>query len=121
ISKNAVFFRYIMIDHDNIIWMKWGSTPLFKGPPSDIFLHVRNLQGHKQCGPYELMYIDCMEAYGYHRGKEKCRLILEDMYECIMGIKRRRRLLAMDLERKRQFRNGEREKLYDETPPLDLY
>ncbi|KYQ47921.1 hypothetical protein ALC60_12879 [Trachymyrmex zeteki] len=99
--------------------MKWGA-PMFKGPPTDVFLHVRNFQTHK-CGPYELMYMDCMEAYGYHRGKEKCRLILEDLYECAMGIKRQRRLLAMNNERKRQFKNGEREKLYDETPPLDLY
>ncbi|KYM96480.1 PREDICTED: uncharacterized protein LOC108779390 [Cyphomyrmex costatus] len=110
-----------MINHDDIIWMKWG-TPMFKGPPTDVFHYARNIQNNKQCGPYELMYVDCMEAYGYHKGKEKCRLILEDLYECIMGIKRRRRLFAMEMERKRQLIDGERKQFYEEhTPPLDLY
>lgn len=109
-----------MIDHDNITYMKWG-TPMFKGPITDLFLNVRNLQGLKECGRYELLYIDCMEAYGYHRGKEKCRLLLEDMYECAMRIKRMRRISAMHDERARQFASGERKKMYEDTPPLDLY
>lgn len=117
---NFVLFRYIMINHDNITYMKWGA-PMFKGPMTDIFLNVRNFQDHKECAQYELKYIDCMEAYGYHRGKEKCRLILEDMYECILGIKRQRRVQDMQRERIRQFESGEREKKFEDTPPLDLY
>jgi len=109
-----------MIDHDNIVWMKWGA-PMFKGPPTDLFLHVRSLQNLRECAPYELQYMDCMEAYGYHKGKEKCRLILEDMYECAMKIKRMRRVYAMEKERQRQLKNGERKELYEETPPLDLF
>jgi len=109
-----------MIDHDNIVWMKWGA-PMFKGPPTDLFLHIRSLQNLRECAPYELQYIDCMEAYGYHKGKEKCRLILEDMYECAMKIKRMRRIYVMEQERQRQFKNGERKERYEETPPLDLF
>lgn len=109
-----------MLDHDNIIYMKWGA-PMFKGPLSDIFLSVRNVQCLKECAPYEIQYVDCMEAYGYHRGKEKCRLILEDMYECVFKVKRLRRIHDMQKERERQFKSGEREKKYEETPVLDLY
>lgn len=109
-----------MIDHDNVVFPKWG-TPMFKGPFTDIFLHVRNLQCLKNCAHYEIQYMDCMEAYGYHRGKEKCRLIFEDMYECAMKVKRLRRIVAMQKERERQFKSGEREKQFDDTPPLDLY
>lgn len=109
-----------MIDHDNICWMKWA-PPLLKGPPTDLFHHVRGLQSMKECSQYELKYMECMEAYGYQRGKEKCRLILEDMYECAFKLKRLQRVYLMQGERLRQFKNGEREKLYEETPPLDLY
>ncbi|KAL0132904.1 hypothetical protein PUN28_000557 [Cardiocondyla obscurior] len=109
-----------MLDHDNIFYQKWGS-PMFKGPISDAFLNVRSLQCSKACGPYELMYMDCMEAYGYHRGKEKCRLILDDMYECVFKVKRIRRIEMMAKERIRQYKDGKRDKIFDETPPLDLY
>lgn len=113
-------FRYIMLDHDNIIYNKYRA-PLFKGLPTDAFLHLRNLQCLEECAPYELQYVDCLEAYGYHRGKDKCRLILEDMYECAMKIKRMRRIMLMNEERHRQFKSGERNKLYEECPPLDLF
>ncbi|XP_011872194.1 PREDICTED: uncharacterized protein LOC105564448 [Vollenhovia emeryi] len=109
-----------MLEHDNIGYMKWGS-PMFKGPFTDLFLNVRTLQFHKECAQYELQYVDCMEAYGYHRGKEKCRLILEDMYECVFKVKRMRRVMMMAKERHRQFNNGERTNEFEETPPLDLY
>ncbi|XP_011174250.1 uncharacterized protein LOC105206452 [Solenopsis invicta] len=109
-----------MLDHDNIVWMKWG-TPFFRGPFTDLFLHVRNVQCMKECAPYELMFMDCMEAYGYHKGKEKCRLILDDMFECIYKNKRILRVYKMEEERQRQFKSGERKNRYEETPPLDLY
>ncbi|XP_011697105.1 PREDICTED: NADH dehydrogenase [ubiquinone] iron-sulfur protein 5 [Wasmannia auropunctata] len=109
-----------MIDHENIMWMKWG-TPMFKGPPTDVFHHIRNLQSLKECAMYEVHYVDCMEAYGYHRGREKCRLLLEDMYECVFKIKRMRRIHLMEEERRRQFNSGERKNRYEETPPLDLF
>lgn len=97
------------------------SAPLMKTPFSDFLLHVRNLQCNKDCAGYELLYIDCMEAYGYHRGKEKCRLILKDMYECVYRIKRLRRVYNMQQERHRQYKNGERKEEFAEAPPLDLF
>lgn len=109
-----------MLNYDEINVAKW-SSPLFKTPFTDLFFNVRNLQCLKECAHYELQLIDCLEAYGYHRGKEKCRLILSDMYECAMKNKRLRRVYAMQEERDRQFKNGERPEHYTEKPPLDLY
>lgn len=109
-----------MLNHDNISLEKWAA-PLFKTPFTDVLFNTRNLQCLKECAHYELQLADCMEAYGYHRGKEKCRLILEDMYECAMKIKRGRRFFAMHAERERQFKNGERKEQYTENPPLDLF
>lgn len=109
-----------MIDHDNIYYMRWVA-PMFKGPPTDAFHLTTNLQLTGECAPYELHYVDCMEAYGHQKGKEKCRLILEDMYECVTKIKRMRRVHLMEQERQRQYKSGERKTPYEETPPLDLY
>lgn len=109
-----------MLDHENITGLRYAS-PLIKGPITDFVGNVRNLQFLKECAQYELQYVDCMEAYGYHRGKKQCRLLLEDMYECAMKIKRIRRVEAMHAERKRQYKNGERDKLWAETPPLDQF
>ncbi|XP_072755409.1 NADH dehydrogenase [ubiquinone] iron-sulfur protein 5 [Anoplolepis gracilipes] len=109
-----------MIDHENIAGFRWGA-PLFKGPITDFLGNIRNFQCLKECAQYELQYMDCMEAYGYHKGKKQCRLILDDMYECVMKIKRLRRIEVMQKERYRQYKNGEREKLWAETPPLDLF
>lgn len=120
ILVNSALFRYIMLDHENITGLKYAA-PLFKGPITDLFSQVRSLQFLKQCAQYELQYVDCLEAYGYHKGKKECRLILEDMYECAIKIKRLRRIEAMKQERLRQYQNGERDKPWAETPPLDLF
>ncbi|XP_029170469.1 NADH dehydrogenase [ubiquinone] iron-sulfur protein 5 [Nylanderia fulva] len=109
-----------MLDHDHITGLRYAS-PILKGPPTDFVAHVRNLQFLKECAQYELQYVDCMEAYGGHRGQKQCRLILEDMYECAMRNKRIRRIEMMHQERRRQYKNGEKEKLWAETPPLDLF
>lgn len=109
-----------MIDHENITGLRWAS-PMIKGPFTDFLANVRNFQFLKECAQYELHYVDCMEAYGYHRGKKECRMILNDMYECVMKIKRIRRVEAMQEERYRQYKNGERDKIWAETPPLDLF
>lgn len=120
ILLNSGFFRYIMLDHENITGLRYG-TPLFKGPITDLFGQIRNLQFLPECAQYELKYVDCLDAYGYHRGKKECRLILEDMYECVMKIKRLKRVEVMIRERERQYKNGERDKPWAETPPLDQY
>lgn len=109
-----------MLDHENITGLKY-CTPMFKGPPTDLFNQIRSLEFLKECAGYELKYVDCLEAYGYHRGKKECRLLLEDMYECVMKIKRIKRVEVMMQERGRQYKNGQREKPWAETPPLDQY
>ncbi|EZA59054.1 uncharacterized protein LOC105275454 [Ooceraea biroi] len=98
------------------------AAPFIKTPVSDYFLRVINYQNRTDCGMYELHYSDCMEAYGHHIGRKKCRLIYEDLYECIYRIKRFRRTALMREERKRQYKSGERDKQYPDTfPPLDLF
>ncbi|EFN61468.1 hypothetical protein EAG_03400 [Camponotus floridanus] len=109
-----------MLDHENINASKY-CAPMFKGPVTDLFNQTRSLEFCKECADYELKYVDCLEAYGYHRGKKECRLLLEDMYECVMKIKRIKRVEVMMQERERQYKNGQREKLWAETPPLDQY
>ncbi|XP_032673727.1 uncharacterized protein LOC116845314 [Odontomachus brunneus] len=110
-----------MLDFDNVkdIGSKYRA-PLIKTPVTDLFMQSRNLQ-FTSCAPYELMYIDCMEAYGYHQGNKKCRMIMNDMYECVFRVKRMMRVFAMHHERDRQFRNGERKEHYPPGPPLDMY
>lgn len=109
-----------MLDHENGYFAR-GFAPLMKTPISDFMLNVRNFQCRTDCAPYELMYVDCMEAYGYHQGKQKCRLIMEDLYECIYNIKRLRRVAIMRDERDRQINSGEKKEGYPESPALDLY
>ncbi|EFN87431.1 uncharacterized protein LOC105180526 [Harpegnathos saltator] len=96
-------------------------APLLKTPVTDWFMQINNLQFRKDCMPYELMYSDCLEAYGYHIGKEKCRIILNDMHECIYRAKRIERVLKMHYERRRQYKSGERKEYYPPSPPLDLF
>ncbi|XP_012222101.1 NADH dehydrogenase [ubiquinone] iron-sulfur protein 5 [Linepithema humile] len=108
-----------MLNYDEVTLVKW-TAPLFKTPITDVFFHVRNLQCLKECAHYELQLIDCMEAYGYHKGKEKCRLILSDMYECGVKFKRAQRVMTMMAERDRQLESGEK-KEYAKAPPLDVY
>jgi len=65
-----------------------------------------------------------MEAYGEHIGRKKCRMIYNDLHECIFKTKRLRRSTIMRMERRRQYLNGEREKEYPDNtdyPPLDLF
>lgn len=111
-----------MLDLDNMrdVGSKYRA-PLIKTPITDLLMHVRNLQFRKDCAPYELMYIDCMEAYGYHQGKDKCRMIMHDMYECVYNVKKLRRVMLMHRERARQLQNGERKEHYPPGPPLDMY
>lgn len=110
-----------MLDTDQRDIASKYKAPLMKTPITDMFMHVRNLQCRKDCAPYELMFIDCMEAYGYDIGKQKCRAILNDMYECVYKVKRIRRVIEMHQERARQYRNGERKEKYPSAAPLDLY
>jgi len=71
---------------------------------------------------YELHYVDCMETYGHHIGLKKCRLIYHDLHECVFQTKRLRRSVLMKMERRRQYKNGEREKEYpDIYPAFDLF
>ncbi|XP_014473179.1 PREDICTED: uncharacterized protein LOC106743647 [Dinoponera quadriceps] len=110
-----------MIDKTTGLFGTKYGAPMFKSPFSDAFLQIGSLQFKKDCAPYELMFADCMEAYGHHIGLDKCRTIFNDMYECTYRVKRIRRVIAMNKERIRQYKNGERKEYYPQGPPIDLY
>jgi hypothetical protein len=55
--------------------------PAMRTPLSDISGPV----GHwdmGECAPFELNFLDCMEAYGHTKGEEKCSLYFQDFMEC---------------------------------------
>lgn len=96
-------------------------TPFTRTPFTDLFSHFVTFQRHPECGPYEMRVVDCMEAYGVPRGREKCRLLLDDFRECVVGSKQMTRCEIMHIERIRQYRAGERKELYAEDPVVDSY
>lgn len=110
-----------MLNHEMYNITPKYRAPMMKTPMTDFAIQLTSLQYRKDCAPYEIMYLDCMEAYGHHQGQKKCRMILNDMHECVFKVKRMRRVVAMNKERERQFKNGERKERFPHEPPLDLF
>ncbi|KAL1501990.1 hypothetical protein ABEB36_007206 [Hypothenemus hampei] len=101
-------------------------TPYFKSPFTDFFNDVISAQwGGGPCADLELKALDCLEAYGFSKGLQQCQQQLKDFEECIMKIKQFKRLDAMEKERQRQYKSGERskEEIYSKNPPVgaDIY
>lgn len=57
-------------------------SPAFRSPITDLTGCLHNFQGHKECAPFEMNMIDCLEAYGMDMGAKKCRDLIEDFQEC---------------------------------------
>lgn len=76
-----------------------------------------------RCANLELKVLDCMEAYGLHRGLKKCEDLMLDYKECVHRIKQFNRVEAMRNERYRQWHSGERSKenRYAPGPKDDSY
>lgn len=116
--------------------------PFLKSPFTDLTAHLVSHQNEGRCADMEMRAIDCMEAYGYHRGLDKCDALIKDFQECAGFEKQAKRfyvstiifltkspimyiniLQAMRMERHRQYWNGEKTKKdhYAESPRHDSY
>lgn len=60
---------------------------------------IPNAQHYDKCGPMELRMMECMEAYGLHRGLEKCGALYDDFKECFTQQKQRQRFMVSQLVR----------------------
>ncbi|XP_066143968.1 uncharacterized protein ND-15 [Euwallacea fornicatus] len=97
-------------------------TPYLKSPFTDFTGAVISSQwGDQPCRDMEMKALDCLEAYGIDRGitLKKCETLINDFRECSMKIKQKSRVQAMNAERMRQYKAGERtkENMYSKNPP----
>ncbi|XP_047000401.1 NADH dehydrogenase [ubiquinone] iron-sulfur protein 5 [Schistocerca americana] len=97
--------------------------PFFRLPFTDLTGCMVNHQHYSRCAGFEMKMMDCLEAYGVERGKEKCKTLIEDFKECALRTKQKLRIREMRLERHRQYFAGERprEELYAKPPTDDSF
>jgi len=75
-----------------------------------------------RCAEFQLNAIECLEAYGAHRGRAHCQNFLDDYVECLHGFNQLQRVTEMKKERVKQVMRGERSvnNFYDRVkPPRD--
>lgn len=124
---NNLIIECIDCDITNLtnIFLKFSAimafTPWFRSPFTDLTGSIVSHQWFGTCADLEMKVVDCFEAYGLTRGKEKCSTIINDFKECVSREKRNKRAIAMIDERDRQYSDGERSKenLYVPPPPID--
>ena len=87
-------------------------TPMIRLPFTDLFASLLTYQNHPDCARHEMRVVECMEAYGLPRSKEKCRTLILDFQECVVGTKQQARCDIMMNERTRQWEAGERKVRY---------
>ncbi|XP_013782778.1 uncharacterized protein LOC106467016 isoform X2 [Limulus polyphemus] len=92
-------------------------------PLTDFFGCLGASQGNLRCRDLELNMMNCLEAYGLRNGSQNCINEIDDYKECRTLNKQRKRVEAMQKERLRQYKSGERSKsnLYAEPPKLDSF
>lgn len=97
--------------------------PLFKSPLTDLGGDIVSHQFFGECADMEMKAVDCLEAHGMLKGVKKCNILLENFKECVYKNKQLKRIQAMQLERERQYKAGERSKKnrYAEPPTSDSY
>lgn len=84
-------------------------SPFIYGKLTHTFPPLLHAQ-YSGCGDRELKLFECLEAYGNFRGKEVCRDLIEDFYECLRMPKRMQRYKLMNIERERQEKAGLRKR-----------
>nr|CAD7198389.1 unnamed protein product [Timema douglasi] len=100
-----------------LFFFEMSINPILRTPFTDITSTVL-VHRKGKCTPLELRMLNCFEAYGIERGKTLCNDILEDFHECCTHKKQLQRTYAMQAERDRQYKAGERSKedRYAKTP-----
>ncbi|GAB6033023.1 NADH dehydrogenase [ubiquinone] iron-sulfur protein 5 [Chamberlinius hualienensis] len=74
-----------------------------------------------RCRDFELRVVECAEAYGTRLGVQRCRDYFDDLQECLMQRKQLLRIDAMEKERQRQYKSGERPVKYLPDPKQDVF
>lgn len=103
--------------------MSLPPSPPFRTPFTDVIGCLISHQWFGRCADLEMKAIDCLEAYGLYRGVNKCKDIIDDYKECALRGKQENRIIAMRMERQRQYWMGERSKedRYAEPPKVDSF
>ncbi|XP_055305651.1 NADH dehydrogenase [ubiquinone] iron-sulfur protein 5 [Sitodiplosis mosellana] len=96
-------------------------SPFFRSPLTDVFGSIINHQQYGKCARFEMNMMECMEAYGYDKGKVKCADLIEDFNECHNMTKQFLRHMAMEAERERQYKAGEVKEKYAPPPHPNAY
>ncbi|XP_022200417.2 uncharacterized protein LOC111057300 [Nilaparvata lugens] len=91
-------------------------SPHFKLPFADFGNFFVSHQDFGPCAKMEMQALNCLEAYGRVRAQEKCADLISDFKECFHGNLQYKRMLAMRLERHRQYYMGEREQHFAPSP-----
>lgn len=102
----------------NFAFLAMSVSPFFRSPFTDLTGTLVTHQWYGRCEDFEMRAMQCLEAYGFDRGQEKCEKILRDFRECSSMELQTKRAMAMRLERHRQHFTGEvkKENKYA-TPP----
>lgn len=95
--------------------------PFFRTPLTDLTSTLIDHQQYHKCGTFEMDMMECLEAYGYDKGLTKCKDLCDDFKECLYMKKQMLRIEAMQKERARQYRAGERKVQYSPPPKEDAY
>ncbi|XP_034236277.1 uncharacterized protein LOC117642312 [Thrips palmi] len=93
-------------------------APLIRTPVTDMIGNLFSAQeGPTFCANMEMMMLNCLDQYGYNRGVKMCGGYIQDMEECRHQTLELMRVNVMSEERRRQYRDGKRQKEYEDCPP----
>lgn len=93
--------------------------PVFKTPITDLFGISLHSQNYAACKDFELRLAECVEAYGFYKGQEKCEPLILDLDECLYKEKRIHRQEIINGEFQRQINAGERK--YEKAPFISFF
>lgn len=84
----------------------------FKGVAYELSTLVHGQGSHTHarkmpCSDIEMNTVECLEAYGVIKGKERCIKYIEDLSECRHARLRQMRFYAMRMERIKKVAKGE--------------
>lgn len=62
-------------------------APPFRTPLTDVTGGIMTHQTAKGCADFEMRAMECLEAYGVQRGRDRCKDYLDDLRECTYKTK----------------------------------
>lgn len=93
--------------------------PLIRSPLTSTISANLHHQSEIECRDFEFHLAECIEAYGFYKGMDKCQAMLYDFQECITREKRRCRFEIIGGEFTRQIEAGERS--YEKVPFVPFF